>query len=293
MKVAVYARHINDKIIPALESIITQLNELGNDIFLFGPLYNAIKNKKELTKNIYIFSTASDIAGKIDCLFSVGGDGTILDTLTLVKDSGIPVLGINTGRLGFLSNVLPENIPAAVESMVKGHYSLDKRAMIKLETDKKVFGDVNYALNELTIHKKDSSSMIIIHTYLNGEYLNSYWADGLIIGTPTGSTGYSLSCGGPVIAPYSGNFVITPIAPHNLNVRPIVVSDKNVISIEVEARNPYFLASLDARSVTIDSSVQLAVRREDFTFNLVRFDNENFLQTLRNKLNWGLDTRNW
>ena len=293
MKVAVYARHVNDKIIPALETIIHSLNELGDVIFLFGPIYNALKVRKTLTKNIEIFSTNADIAGKIDFVYSIGGDGTILDTVTLVKDSGIPVLGINTGRLGFLSSVLPENIPTAIESIYKGHFSLDKRAMIKLETDKNIFGDVNYALNELTIHKKDSSSMIIIHTYLNGEYLNSYWADGLIIATPTGSTGYSLSCNGPVIAPYSGNLVITPIAPHNLNVRPIVVSDKNVISIEVESRSPYFMASLDSRSVTIDSSVQLAVRREDFTFNLVRFDNENFLQTLRNKLNWGLDTRNW
>lgn len=165
--------------------------------------------------------------------------------------------------------------------------------MLRLETDKNIFGEVPYALNELSIHKKDSSSMIIIHTYLNGEYLNSYWADGIIIGTPTGSTGYSLSCGGPIISPHSGNFVITPIAPHNLNVRPIVVSDKHVISVEVEGRNPYFLASLDSRSVTIDSSIQLAVRRENFSFNLIRFDNDNFLQTLRNKLNWGLDARNW
>jgi NAD+ kinase len=293
MNIAVYARSVNDKVINALTAVLNKLNESGEHVMLFGSLHHAIKQHKGLLKNTEIFSTAAEIKSNVQFLLSIGGDGTILDTLTLVKDSGIPVLGINTGRLGFLSNVLPENIPTAIENILKGHYSLDKRAMLKLETDKNIFGDVNYALNELTIHKKDSSSMIIINTFLNGEYLNSYWADGLIIATPTGSTGYSLSCGGPVIAPYSGNLVITPIAPHNLNVRPIVVSDKNVISIEVEGRNPYFLASLDSRSVTIDASVQLAVRREDFDFNLVRFDNENFLQTLRNKLNWGLDSRNW
>ena len=225
-------------------------------------------------------------------MFSIGGDGTILDTVTQIQDSGIPVLGINIGRLGFLSSIAAEEIAGAIESLMKGHFSLDKRRLLRLESNVQIFGEANYALNELTIHKKDSSSMIIINTYLNGEYLNSYWADGLIIATPTGSTGYSLSCGGPIVAPYSGNFVITPIAPHNLNVRPIVVSDENVISLEVQGRSQYFLASLDSRSVTIDSAISLAVRRAEFTINLVRMGNDNFLDTLRKKLNWGLDTRN-
>lgn len=293
MTVAVYARYVNEKVLIALETVWKELRNINSDILLFGTLYHSLKQKLTDLPNTNLYSTAGELIGKTDYLFSIGGDGTILDTVTLVKDSGIPVLGINTGRLGFLSSVLPEQIPQAVDSIEKGHFSLDKRAMLRLETDKNIFGEVPYALNELSIHKKDSSSMIIIHTYLNGEYLNSYWADGIIIGTPTGSTGYSLSCGGPIISPHSGNFVITPIAPHNLNVRPIVVSDKHVISIEVEGRNPYFLASLDSRAVTIDSSIQLAVRRENFTFNLIRFDNDNFLQTLRNKLNWGLDARNW
>ena len=209
-----------------------------------------------------------------------------------MQDSGIPVLGVNVGRLGFLTAIGTENISDSIDALVKGHFSLDKRRLLRLESNRNLFGGVNYALNELTIHKKDSSSMIIINTYLNGEYLNSYWADGLIIATPTGSTGYSMSCGGPIVAPYSGNFVITPIAPHNLNVRPIVVSDENVISLEVLGRSQYFLASLDSRSVTIDSAISLAVRREDFTMNLVRLGSSNFLDTLRKKLNWGLDTRN-
>jgi NAD+ kinase len=212
--------------------------------------------------------------------------------LTQVQDSGIPVLGINVGRLGFLSSISKQEITQCLDSLFKGHYTLDKRRLLKLDSSINLFGDVNYALNELTIHKKDSSSMIIINTFINGEYLNSYWADGLIIATPTGSTGYSLSCGGPIIAPHSENFVITPIAPHNLNVRPIVVSDENVISLEVEGRSQYFIASLDARSVTIDSTVSLAIKKSDFTMNLVRIGNDNFLDTLRKKLNWGLDSRN-
>jgi NAD+ kinase len=202
------------------------------------------------------------------------------------------VLGINTGRLGFLANVSGDKIKDAVDAIFGERYSIDKRSLIRLETNRALFGDTNYALNEITIHKKDSSSMIIIHTYLNGEYLNSYWADGLIIATPTGSTGYSLSCGGPIIAPQSENFVITPIAPHNLNVRPIVVSDKYVLSLQVAGRSQYFLASLDSRSVTIDSGIELAARKEEFGMNIVRLDGENFLSTLRNKLMWGLDVRN-
>ena len=216
----------------------------------------------------------------------------MLDTVTLVQNTGIPVLGVNTGRLGFLSSVSLEEIAHAIDCLNKGHVILDKRSLLRLETNLTIFADINYALNELTIHKKDSSSMINIHTYLNGEYLTTYWADGLIISTPTGSTGYSLSCGGPIVAPQSENFVITPIAPHNLNVRPIVVSNNNIISLEVEGRSQYFLASLDSRSVTIDSSIQFAVRKEDFTFNIIRIDNQNFLQTLRNKLMWGMDSRN-
>ena len=292
MKVAVYGRQLSQILIPYVEELFTELDNAGFEVVVYEPFYNSIKQLSSSSYKYQSFTSAHEIKGKIDILFSVGGDGTILDTLSLVQESGIPVMGINTGRLGFLSSISKYQISKAIDSLQKGHYSLDKRTLLKLETDRALFGDVNYALNELTIHKKDSSSMIIIHSYLNGEYLNSYWADGLIISTPTGSTGYSLSCGGPIIMPRSQNFVITPIAPHNLNVRPIVVSDKNIISLEVEGRSQYFLASLDSRSVTIDSSIQLAVRREDFPINLVKLDNENFMGTLRNKLMWGLDSRN-
>jgi NAD+ kinase len=292
MRIAVYARQVAPVNYPFLETFLNSLHDRQHQISIYQSLLTQIKSSVKVPPGCKSFSSCSEIRGNTDFLCSIGGDGTILDTLTIVQDTGIPVLGINVGRLGFLSSVAAEEVPGAIESLEKGHYSLDKRSLLRLESNRTLFGDVNYALNELTIHKKDSSSMITINTFLNGEYLNSYWADGLIIATPTGSTGYSLSCGGPIIAPYSGNFVITPIAPHNLNVRPIVVSDKNVISLEVEGRSQYFLASLDSRSVTIDSTIELAVRRQDFTMNLVRFDQDNFLGTLRRKLNWGLDTRN-
>lgn len=292
MKIALYARQIAEEHFPIIRELLKELQKHHCNIYIYQPFLHQIRQLTDGMAELNVFHSGSEIRGNVDFLFSLGGDGTILDTLTLVQDSGIPVVGINVGRLGFLTAVNTNDISLTIESLVKGHYSLDKRRLLRLESNRNLFGGVNYALNELTIHKKDSSSMIIINTFLNGEYLNSYWADGLIIATPTGSTGYSMSCGGPIVAPYSGNFVITPIAPHNLNVRPIVVSDQNVISLEVQGRSQYFLASLDSRSVTIDSAISLAVRREDFTMNLVRLGSSNFLDTLRKKLNWGLDTRN-
>jgi len=292
MRIAVYGRQLSDEILNSVEVLFSEVEKTGGECLFFESFFNQIRQKTNLKIKNRIFNSTDEIRGKIDFMLSIGGDGTMLDTVTIVQDTGIPVLGINTGRLGFLTGISFENIPHAVEELNKGHFALDKRALLKLETNRTIFGETNYALNELTIHKKDSSSMIKIHTYLNGEYLTTYWSDGLIIATPTGSTGYSLSCGGPIVAPQSENFLITPIAPHNLNVRPIVVSDKNVISLEVEGRSNYFLASLDSRSVTIDSTIQFAVRKEEFTFNIVRIDNQNFLGTLRNKLMWGLDSRN-
>jgi NAD+ kinase len=292
MKIALYARQLSDSNHGVAIQLIEEILSQGAMPIIYQPLYNQLKSSVKQITHFELYNSGSEIRGKVDFLFSVGGDGTILDTLTQVQDSGIPVLGINVGRLGFLSSISKQEITQCLDSLFKGHYTLDKRRLLKLDSSINLFGDVNYALNELTIHKKDSSSMIIINTFINGEYLNSYWADGLIIATPTGSTGYSLSCGGPIIAPHSENFVITPIAPHNLNVRPIVVSDENVISLEVEGRSQYFIASLDARSVTIDSTVSLAIKKSDFTMNLVRIGNDNFLDTLRKKLNWGLDSRN-
>ncbi len=292
MKIAIYGRSGSSNLIPYLDVLLQEFKKAGITPVLYHPFLNYLKHNSSIQLPTLTFTSHDELKGQVDFLFTLGGDGTMLDTISLVRDSGIPIVGINTGRLGFLATIPKDSIAKCVETILQGQYDIDLRSLIRLETNTPIFGEVNYALNEITIHKKDSSSMIIIHTYLNGEYLNSYWADGLIIATPTGSTGYSLSCGGPIIVPQSENFVITPIAPHNLNVRPIVVSDKYVISLEVEGRSQYFLSTLDSRSVTIDSAIQLAARKEDFGVNIVRLHSENFLGTLRNKLMWGLDVRN-
>jgi NAD+ kinase len=292
MNIAIYGRPVNLNQIELAESVLTILNRASYPVKIYEPYYEFLKKHISFSPKIELFNTHAELRNNADFLFSIGGDGTLLDTILLVKDSNIPVVGINAGRLGFLSSISKENLEEAIASLAKGHFALDSRTLLRLESNKPIFEGENIAFNDLAIYKKETSSMITIHTYLNGEYLNSYWADGIIISTPTGSTGYSLSCGGPIIVPQSETFVITPIAPHNLNVRPIVVSDKNVISLEVEGRSQHFMATLDSRSKTIDSSYQLAVRKETYNINLVRLSTENFLNTLRKKLNWGLDTRN-
>jgi NAD+ kinase len=225
-------------------------------------------------------------------MISLGGDGTLLDTVTMVRDTGIPILGINYGRLGFLANIGKDEIHAAMDAIANRKYVIDKRSLIHLEANVPLFGETPYGLNEFSIHKKDSSPMIKIHTYLNGEFLNTYWSDGLIVATPTGSTGYSLSCNGPVVFPDSKSFVITPVAPHNLNIRPIIVPDNTIISFELEGRTDGFLVTLDSRREIVSKEVQLAVKKENFDIKLIRINENHFLQTLRSKLSWGLDKRN-
>jgi NAD+ kinase len=238
------------------------------------------------------YSDFEMIKSQTDVVVSMGGDGTILEAVTFVNKAEIPIIGINFGRLGFLANIGKDQIQIAVSALATHNFLIDKRPMIQLESNKPLFGQANFALNEMTIQRKDNSSMITVHTYLNGELLNSYWADGLIVSTPTGSTGYSLSCGGPIIYPTSGNFVITPVAPHNLNVRPMVVSDDVVLSFEVTGRSDSFLCTLDSRFESIDSSFQIAIRKAGFSANLIRLNDMNFISSLRTKLNWGIDQRN-
>jgi NAD+ kinase len=216
----------------------------------------------------------------------------MLEAVTMVRDSDVPIMGINLGRLGFLASIGKVRISNAIQALIKGQYSIEERRLLHLETNLPLFGEARFALNDFTLLKRDTSSMITIHTYLNGAYLNSYWADGLIIATPTGSTGYSLSCGGPIIFPNSDNFVITPVAPHNLNVRPIIVSDTSVLSFEIEGRADNFLCTLDSRFETVTNDYQLAVRSADFTIKLVQLNGDTYLKTLREKLNWGVDARN-
>lgn len=232
-------------------------------------------------------------ANQIDVVLALGGDGTVLGAVAMVNQLPIPVMGINLGRLGFLSSIEGRMGGYAIHELAKGRYHYDERTMIYLETDSnEIFQDSRVALNDFTLHKRDTSSMINIHTYINGELLHSYWADGLIVATPTGSTGYSLSCGGPIIFPNSSNFIITPVAPHNLTVRPIVISDNSVISFEIEGRAESFLCTLDSRFETVTSEFKLSVRKADFNARLIQLYNYSFLKTLHEKLTWGRDSRN-
>jgi NAD+ kinase len=291
MRIGVYAKSVRDpKHRDALASLILYLHNRGYQIYCPHSLEDFIYMQVSATIVPHIFDYFDKDNVGLDVLISVGGDGTILDTLQLVRDSRIPVLSINTGRLGFLAGIATDELEFAIDELEKGNYILEPRSLLNLESNQKIF-DFNYGLNDFVIHKKETSSMIVVHAYLNGEFLNSYWSDGLIVSTPTGSTGYSLSCGGPIIFPKSDSFVITPIAPHNLNVRPVVVSDDVVISFEIEARASSYLASLDSRSQSITEEVNMAVRKADFPLILMRLSNVNFMDTLRSKLNWGYDKR--
>lgn len=292
MKVAIYGRSNNENISEHIQLLFDKLNEYKTEILIYEPFYKFLQQKIQINGAVKTFNSHADLSKDTDCMLSLGGDGTFLETLTYVRNSGIPVLGINTGRLGFLANVAKNEIYDAIEAVMHKKFSIEQRSLLSVTAPNNLFGEVNYALNELTIFKKDSSSMITIHTYINGDYLNSYFADGLIIATPTGSTAYSLSCGGPLVMPGSQNFVITPIAPHNLNVRPLVISDNNVIKLKVEGRSSHYLASLDSRNEIIDSSVELTLKKADFDLNLIKLENQNFFNTIRNKLLWGLDKRN-
>ena len=292
MKVALYGRTFSQHRKEQIDTILNALEKTGCDCIVYEPYLEYLRTQLKINLKYNSFKSRHDLKGNADFVLSVGGDGTLLDTVTLIHDSMIPVVGVNLGRLGFLSGVSLEDFPKALEALAKRHYVLDPRSLLRLETGNNLFGENNIALNDLTIQNKQTSAMVTIDAYLNGVYLNSYWADGLIISTPTGSTGYSLSCGGPIMMPQTESFIITPIAPHNLNVRPVIVSDKNIISLELKGRSNEFLATLDSRSETIDETIQLAVKKENFPLNLVRIEGENFLNTLRKKLNWGLDKRN-
>ncbi len=292
MKIAIYSRGIENNQLKEITALLHELEAHNVKAVFYQDFFNTFYSAVNFKSTYSTFNSTDGLDDTIDCIISLGGDGTLLDTVALVRDKGIPVLGINYGRLGFLANIGKGELKTAIEALVNGTYVIDKRTLIHLDANVPLFGDVPYALNEFTLLKKDSTSMIKIHTYLNGEFLNTYWADGLIVATPTGSTGYSLSCNGPVVFPDSGSFVITPVAPHNLNIRPIVVPDDTIISFEVEGRADDFLCTLDSRRETVTKEIQLAVRKEKFCINLIRLNENNFLQTLRNKLSWGLDVRN-
>lgn len=291
MKIALHGLALKVEFISDIENLFRELEKHRIEILVTEPLDRALKmiGNKRLT--YWVIENEEELQS-VDFLISIGGDGTLLDAVCLVGSLEIPILGLNTGRLGFLATAATERIGEVIENLATGNFQIESRSLITLDCSRKLFNGVNFALNEFTIHKRDTSSMITVHTYIDGKYLNSYWADGLIVSTPTGSTGYSLSCGGPLITPGAKSFVITPVSPHNLNVRPIIVSDECEISFEIEGRTEKFLISLDSRSTSISSEVKLSVKKELFSAKLVKLPHYHFFDTLRQKLNWGFDMRN-
>ena len=292
MKVAIYSRGLDFEQENPILLLLEELMRFDTTIFIFKQLLEQFTFPPSIYQKLIPFTKSAELTDDIDILISIGGDGTMLDAVTLVKQTNIPILGINFGRLGFLASISREELSTAVDALINRTFHIEKRTLIHLDSNESLFGDAPFALNEFAIHKRDISPMVKIHTYLNGEFLNTYWADGLIVATPTGSTGYNMSCNGPIVFPESSSFVITPVAPHNLNVRSIVVPNSNVISFEVEGRADQFICALDARREIVTKSIQLAVRKEKFYINLARLNENNFLSTLRTKLTWGLDKRN-
>lgn len=291
MIIAIYSRGLTSEQKPALDQLIGCLQKYHVKIWFFNALIEQYPSLKKL-HDVSVFGNHKDLPIETKVFITLGGDGTILDAVTMVRNKGIPILGINLGRLGFLASINRNEIQKAVEALFHDSFIVDHRTLLHIEGTREIFGDVPFGLNDFAILKQDIAPMINIHTYLNGELLNTYWSDGLIVATPTGSTAYNLSCNGPLVFPHTSSFVITPIAPHQLNVRPIVIPDDSIISFEVESRSNTFICSLDARREIVRKEVQIAVRKEDFQVGIIRLEDNSFLTTLRNKLDWGVDKRN-
>ncbi|MDY6801938.1 MAG: NAD kinase [Bacteroidota bacterium] len=292
MKVAIFGRPFDRTFKDYILRFFDNLRQHNITILVHQDFYQFLINEINLpTKNIETFKKHFELKSDTDLMFSIGGDGTILDAITFVRDSGIPIVGINTGNLGFLASIAKDEIDNALEAIYTKNYTIEERTLLKLESPNTVFHDFPYGLNEIAVQKIDST-MIKVHVYIDGEFLNTYWADGLIISTPTGSTAYSLSVGGPIIIPNSGNFIISPISPHNLTVRPIVLPDSSRLQLKLESRAVNYIASIDHRSVVIDNTMYLKIERANFKIKLLKLNSTSFYKTLRNKLMWGADKRN-
>ena len=292
MKLALFGKNIRKEYVPYMIQLMDKLKEHNCEFLVYHKFLKDLRKISDANYKCKPFKSHDELVGNVDMLLSIGGDGTLLDTVALVRDSGIPVLGINLGRLGFLSSISRDDIIPAIEKVMNGEYSLDQRTLLQLKSREGLLDDFNFALNDITVNKKNSTTLIVVHVFVDDIFLNSYWADGLIVATPTGSTAYSLSSGGPIVSPRSENFLITPIAPHNLTVRPIVISDKSEIRIRVEGRDKKFLVSLDSKTDVIKEEDELIICRAGFKFNLVKIENKDFYTTIRDKLKWGLDVRN-
>jgi NAD+ kinase len=293
MKIAIYGRPFSKDSIEFIYTFFDTLSKKKIELHIHRKFCDFLKNELNFHPPVNsVFEAYQDLDSSFDFFFSIGGDGTFLESVDLVRDLNIPIVGINSGRLGFLANIAKDNTLNAINKLIDKDFEIEERTLLALETKNHLFGEFNKALNEVTISKKDTSSMITIKAYVDGEYLNSYWTDGLIISTPTGSTGYSLSVGGPIVMPGTQNFIISPIAPHNLTVRPMVIPDDKEITLEVDGREDSFLATLDFRSKAFDKSLELKIKKASYTIKTVKFKDASFFSTIRNKLMWGLDKRN-
>ncbi len=289
MRIGIHGKDFLQKSSRFIERVLTVLNRYKAELYVSSKFQRHFKSSHPFKMKVF---EHGDALKNLDFFISLGGDGTLLESITYVGKQEVPVLGINTGRLGFLATISREETEQALDNLFKGNFSIDERTVLKLVSDPKLFGGMRFALNDFTIMKKDTSSMITVHVSVDGELLNSYWADGVIVATPTGSTGYSLSCGGPLMFPESESFIITPVSPHNLGARPIVVSDRSEIAFRIEGRSKKFLVSLDSRFETVDESVKLKILKERFKARLIQLPGQHYFKTLRQKLNWGLDIRN-
>lgn len=291
MRIGIHGKEVKGQQVKFVENFIETLLERKADVKVSAKLLKYLKSPRVAKFKLKSFDLGDNL-NKLDAFVSLGGDGTLLDSVTYLGKHETPIMGINTGRMGFLSTISRDETEKAIEHLLSGTVVKDARTVLSLESDKKLFSGLNFALNDFTIIKKDTSSMINIHVFVDNELLNSYWADGIIVSTPTGSTGYSLSCGGPLLYPRSESFVITPVSPHNLTARPIVISDNSEVSFHIEGRSKKFLISLDSRVESIDDSVNLKVKKAKFKVQLIQMPGQHYFKTLRQKLNWGLDIRN-
>jgi len=292
MKIAIYGKPYDNTLNASVGDLICTMNDAGFEVAIYERYHNHLNKMGLLKGNFTIFNRKTVDIKSFVCLVSVGGDGTLLDTATLIGASGVPIIGLNAGRLGFISSASVDEFEGVLQTLLDGTFQFEERSLLQIETKRNLFGSLNFALNELTVLKKDTAAMIKIDTYYHEEFLNSYWADGLVVSTPTGSTAYSLSCGGPIIMPGSENMVITPIAPHNLSIRPMVVPMSARLKLKISGRSDNFLISLDSRSEVILPDEEVIVSKAPFNLRLLQPEGHTFLNTVRHKLGWGLDKRN-
>jgi len=292
MRIALFGWTIGPIFHDSMKRLLDILHQHRTEVLIYSPFLEYLKSEAGIDPGeIAVFSSDKELK-EVDFFLSIGGDGTFLEAITLVRDSGIPMLGINSGRLGFLADIAQAELEFSMEQLFAGKFVIQPRSLLRLENEFGLFSNFPYALNEFTVHKQDSSQMITVHVEVGGDLLNTYWADGLIVSTPTGTTAYSLSVGGPIITPGSANFVIAPIAPHNLAIRPVVISDHEEVTLWVEGRGGRYMASLDSRSAPFDTAMVWKIRKGDFMINVLKFENQSFYETLRKKLLWGADKRN-